>query len=527
MLKVIQTTLQGPLLRAEGLFDHPFGAHWNPMRQLGTLSFFFYWIVAVSGIFVYVFFETSVTGAHGSIEYMTVQQWYFAGVMRSLHRYASDAMVMTTVLHMSREFITDRYRGVRWFTWFTGVPILWFLYGSGISGYWLVWDQLAQYVAIGSMEWLDWLGIFGEPIANNFLTRGSLGDRFFSLLVFMHIFLPLFLLFIMWIHLLKINRPRINPPGGLALGSLLMLIALSLVYPATSHPPADLGTVPTVLGLDWFYMILYPVFDTWGAGMMWAAALGVSMFVAFMPWLPPLRRAKPAEVQLDKCNGCTRCFEDCPFGAISMKPRSDGRPYTQEAVVDPRYCTSCGLCVGSCPVSTPFRKTDQLLSGIEIPGLTLRLLREKVDAAVAGLAPPDPAGKPGVVLFGCDHGADIEQFQDGSVAVVRIPCVGMLAPSFIDYILSRSGAAGVMLSGCRDGDCYHRLGIRWTEDRMDGLRDPYLRERVPRARIRTLWAAPNEPGKIGRGLATFQADLAAAPADIQAGEPADKPAPAA
>ena len=40
---------------------------------------------------------------------------------------------------------------------------------SGITGYWLVWDQLAQYVAIATTEWLDSIGIFAEPIARNFL----------------------------------------------------------------------------------------------------------------------------------------------------------------------------------------------------------------------------------------------------------------------------------------------------------------------------------------------------------------------
>ena len=104
---------------------------------------------------IYIFFETSVTGAFQSVQSLTNDQPYFGGIMRSFHRYASDAMVVTTVIHFSREFMMDRYRGVRWFTWFTGVPILWLLYASGITGYWLVWDELAQYLMITSAEWLD------------------------------------------------------------------------------------------------------------------------------------------------------------------------------------------------------------------------------------------------------------------------------------------------------------------------------------------------------------------------------------
>ncbi len=59
---------------------------------------------------------------------------------------------------------------MRWFTWMTGVPILWLIFVCGITGYWLVWDKLAQYVAMVSTEWLDHLPIFGLPIARNFLS---------------------------------------------------------------------------------------------------------------------------------------------------------------------------------------------------------------------------------------------------------------------------------------------------------------------------------------------------------------------
>ena len=65
---------------------------------MGALGFFFYWIVAVSGIYVYLFFDTGVAAAYGSVEYLTHQQWYAGGVMRSLHRYASDALVVVMVV---------------------------------------------------------------------------------------------------------------------------------------------------------------------------------------------------------------------------------------------------------------------------------------------------------------------------------------------------------------------------------------------------------------------------------------------
>jgi ferredoxin/coenzyme F420-reducing hydrogenase delta subunit len=494
-------------LHIEAALDRPFGAAWNPLRQMGTLTFFYYWIAAATGIYVYILFDTSVGGAYASVEMMTHQQWYLSGIMRSLHRYSSDAMVVTMVIHMSREFIMDRYRDVRWFTWFVGVPIIWFLIISGISGYWLVWDQLAQYVAIASMEWIDWLGIFGESVASNFMTPESLTDRFFTLLVFMHIFAPLFLLFIMWIHVMRVSQPKLNPPRGLAIGSLIMFVALSLAKPAISHAPADLDMVASELDLDWFFMALYPVFDKWGAGTLWGLAVGISIIIAAMPWIPPLKRPRPAVVFLDHCNGCTRCFNDCPFGAISMVPRTDGGPFEREALVDASLCTSCGICVGSCPVSTPYRRTEELVTGIDLPDMSLKQLREKTRKAAAKIAAGD-SQDPGIMVFGCDFGIDTGTVESNGVAGLSMPCIGMLPPSFMDYALGQDGVDGILITGCQTCDCFNRLGNRWTEERIAGIRDPYLRKRVSRERIKVKWASRVERASVVTEIDRLRGSLA-------------------
>ena len=344
--------------RLERLLDRAFPPAWQPLFHLGALGFFFYWVVAVSGIYLYIFFDTGVAAAYGSVEYLTHRQWYVGGVMRSLHRYASDAMIVVMVLHLLREFSLDRYRGPRWFTWVTGVPIVLLVVAAGITGYWLVWDKLAQYVAVVTTEWLDQLPIFGQSIARNFLSPDSLDDRFFTLLVFMHIVLPLLLLLVLWIHLQRVSRPQINPAHGLAVGMLLTLLALSVVKPALSQGPADLATVPALVGLDWFYLGFYPLLESWPGAASWGMLGALILILLALPWLPPLKRAPVAVVDLANCNGCTRCANDCPYNAITMMPRTDGRAFEREAVVNPSLCVSCGICAGACPTSMPFRRAS-------------------------------------------------------------------------------------------------------------------------------------------------------------------------
>lgn len=484
----------------EALFDRIFSPAWNPLYHLGALGFFYYWIVAVTGIYLYLFFDTGITEAYDSIESITYEHYYIGAVMRSLHRYASDGMVAMMMIHILREFSLDRYRGARWFTWITGLPILWLVYAAGVSGYWLVWDKLAQYIAIATAEWLDWLPVIGGTVARNFLDPAQLDDRFFTLMVFMHIFLPLFLLFVLWIHLQRVTRPTINPPRGLAAGTLAMLLVLSFIKPAISHPPANLSLVPSEVGLDWFYLPAYPLMDIIGNGGLWGLTVVCSLLLFLLPWLPPLRRAKQqaAVVDLANCNGCTRCADDCPFAAIDMRPRSDGRPFTREAVVDPALCVACGICVGSCPTAMPFRRASALIPGIDLPEATVASLRDRVDAAAGQLS-----GNARVVVFGCESGYDVGRLASESTAGIRIPCVGMLPPSFIDYVLSRGLADGVMLSGCSEGECHSRFGIEWTEARLARTRDPYLRKRVPAERIETVWAPPVESWTHRSRLADF------------------------
>ena len=500
VIGAIRSVLRRGFEWIERPLDRLFGPALNPIAQLGALGFFFFWIVAVSGIYLFIFFDTGIERAYESVENLTNNHWYHAGVMRSFHRYASDLMVVMLVTHVLREFAYDHYRGTRWFSWFTGVPIIWLLYTSGITGYWLVWDKLAQYVALVTSELLDWLPIFGEPIARNFVSTGTLTSRFFSLMVFMHVAVPLFLLFAMWIHILRISRPKMNPPRTLAVMSLTALVAASIWNPAISQGHVDLAKAPAKVGLDWFFLPLYPLTDIWGNGAVWAFLGAFSLMLGLMPWLPPLRRAKAAEVDLAHCNGCARCAEDCPYEAIRMVRRSDGLPFPTEAQVNPSLCVSCGICVGACPSSTPFRRSQELRTGIDLPDYSLQRLRELTVETAETLREE----KKRILVFACEHGGGAGH----PTGVVPLPCVAMIPPSLIDFVLSKRLADGVVVAGCAESACFHRLGITWTEQRFAGERDPYLRTRVPRNRLKTIWASALEAMRFERELAAFAVQVA-------------------
>lgn len=460
-----------------------FPADGHPLNHLGPLTIYFCWIVVVSGIWLLIFFQTSVSGAFESIEYLTREQWYLGGIMRSLHRYASDGAIVTLLLHLLKEFSFDRYRRVRWFNWITGIPLVWMLFLLGITGYWLVWDELAQYVAVTSAELIDSIPIFTGSMAANFLSDAALSDRFFTLMAFLHLIgLPIFLVFGIWLHIFRLSRPAINPPRALMAGTLLAMLVLAAIFPAVSQQKADLSVWPQSIELDWLYLHSYPLAQVWSPASVWVLLVGVSTLILVAPWLPPARKLAPAVVDLDNCNGCRRCADDCPYGAIEMRPRSDGKKYLEEAVVDSDLCVSCGICVGACPTASPFRTRSELIPGIDLPSLSALALRESIQQAVF------PEGRGARVLNFCCNGNKVGmRLQKAGEVVVPVTCIGQIPPSYFDYALSRNYADAILLSACADGSCRFRFGAEWTAQRVERTRDPHLRKRVDGRRIRLAW----------------------------------------
>ena len=355
--------------------------------------------------------------------------------MRSVHRYAADAFVAVTVLHVVREIYLGRFRAWRAFTWISGIPLVWLLYASGLVGYWLVWDARSQFSFLATMEWLG-LGA----------RAGQAPDRLFSLFVFLHIGLPLALLAGMWVHVQRLGQPNTHPPqAGVVIA---LLAALAVLWPAASEPQWDAASAAQNVAVDWFYQFIHPLMYATSPGFLWGLVLGASALLLSLPYASK-EKIVAAVVDPANCNGCGRCVADCPFNAVELKAKA--------AVLADR-CAACGICAGACPSSTPFRSIGELVSGIELPELTMQALRAKLRAALASGSRE--------IVFSCRP-------REGSIA---LRCLAMLPPAFVEYAL-RNGAASVKAVGC-EGECTYRLGMELCDARFAHTREPHLRPNV-------------------------------------------------
>lgn len=495
-------------LYIESLYTRVFSARYNPFYFLGAISIFFLWILLVTGLYLFIFYKMSPEKAYQSVQYLTVDQWYLGGVMRSLHRYASDGLVIAMVLHTLQVFVKDKYRRFRWLAWVSGVGLIIFVLFEGVSGYWLVWDQLAQTIALYTAEFLDLLPIFGEPLTRAFISNNSVTGLFFFLMLGMHSAVPIFGLILILLHIAGLSRARINPPWLLNGAIFLALFILSFLKPATSAPPADLLKLPVTIGVDWFYLFYLPLFEVIPPWQSWLISIVALGLLTALPWLTRQENPPVAEVSLKECTGCSQCFEDCPYEAIVMQPRTEykicpycGEKREKEALIIPKRCASCGVCVGACDYRA-MSMGEWNYNGMK------EMIKDVLSKETGD------KGEPTILGFVCKRSVDLEGLVDPetkslkampNVRIIPLVCSGVINPNIMAYAL-RSGADGAFVVGCQPNDCHFRMGNTWLEERIGGKRRPSFKVDVD-SKVRVFWFSGVERKGFLKELTVFAEDL--------------------
>lgn len=474
---------------------------YNPFYYLGAMSIFFLWIILITGIYLFLFYNITARGAYLSVQSLTVNQWYLGGIIRSFHRYASDGLVITMLLHAARCFTLDRYKHWRWIAWVSGIVIAWVIIAGGIFGYWMVWDEKARYVATLSSYMLENVPIFGLPLSLNFARLENLTDQLFYIVLFIHFSSIFFIFILILIHIVRVTKAVINPPRLIGYGLVLVLFLISIIKPATSAPPAELKTLPEFVPIDWFYMFIFPPLKFMSAHAMWAFIITMTLIVAIVPWLTRSKKTPEVEVTLENCTGCELCMEDCPYQAIQMRKRTDGLPYPLEAVVTKSRCASCGICVGACDYKA-----------LNLPDISEEYVKDTVRRLCTELK--DAGADKKVIVFACAKGAWLSGKTDGTgkingyewARVINLPCIGMLQPSML-YIPFEKGIDGVFVAACRQGDCSYRRGTDWFMGRLAGFRPPVVKKSIDRTRINAVYLSAVETDTFIANLEDFQKGL--------------------
>lgn len=450
-----------------------FASNGNPMYYLGAITVIMLIVDFITGIYLFIFYQIDPKLSHASVE--AISNTFIGSIMRGLHRYTSDALIMTTIAHMIHVIITGRFKSFRWIAWVTGVATLMIFIMIGISGYILIWDVRSQLVALMTAKFLSLIPVFKTLMSTVLSTDIKNIGGLFRALLFAHMALTLLIVFTMWFHVVRISRPKLLPPRHMTAIIIGVITLFSIIFPAKSDPPANLSKIPFEMTMDWFYMFFYPLLKFLPLTYNWGIFIGTFAFLGILPWL--IRGKNPeAHVDTPRCIGCEQCYIDCPYAAIQMRT-IEGK---KKSEIDANKCSGCGICVGSCNTLV-----------IDIPSFPVEDVFKSINEK-----------KPQIVAFRCPYSAN-PPAQDG-LLTFTVSCIGAVNTNYAERVLD-SGVNGVMLLGCEDRDCHFREGALWADERYSGERKPTIKIKDNNSKIRILHVSSN--ADISRDVAEFRRDI--------------------
>jgi len=99
----------------------------------------------------------------------------FGELIRNIHHWAANLMIITTTLHMLRVFYTGAYRLPRALNWFFGVSLLVLILMANFTGYLLPWDQLAFWAITVATSLVTYIPVIGTEISRILLGGPEVG----------------------------------------------------------------------------------------------------------------------------------------------------------------------------------------------------------------------------------------------------------------------------------------------------------------------------------------------------------------
>jgi cytochrome b6 len=247
----------------------------------GGLTFFFFAIQVVSGVLLLLYYRPTAEAAFESVQFI-VTRVPFGWLVRSVHSWSANLMVLAAFLHMFSVLFMKAYAKPRELTWWTGCLLLGLAMGFGFSGYLLPWNELAFFATRVGTDMVSKVPLIGEWLLH-FLrggedVTGATLTRFFGFHVAV---MPLLAAGLIGAHLLLVQRQGIHVPRGLQEESerrggmfffpnfvlremVVWLIGLAILCALAAFFPWELGVkadpfAPAPAGItpEWYFLFMF------------------------------------------------------------------------------------------------------------------------------------------------------------------------------------------------------------------------------------------------------------------------------
>lgn len=294
---------------------------WTYTWGLGGISFLLFLILTVTGVLLMFYYRPTVDLAYRDmkdLEYAVT----LGKLMRNMHRWAAQAMVVFVILHMMRVFLTGAYKKPREFNWGVGVLLLTLTLFLSFTGYLLPWDQLAIWAVTvgtnmaGATPLLGNEGPFGSLMGmriNNdvrFTLLGGtmVGENTLVRFYVMHcVAVPLVVGALLILHFWRVRKDSfsaapLSPDEEkadvwphlitreyiAAAGCLLVVLLWSILMNAPLEVQANPNVTPNPSKAPWYFVGLQELlvyFDPWIAGVAMPNLIIVGLMA--LPYIDP------------------------------------------------------------------------------------------------------------------------------------------------------------------------------------------------------------------------------------------------
>lgn len=248
--------------------------------MMGGIALFFFLVQVITGILLMVYYRPAEPWM--SVQRIVMEVPY-GNMIRSIHHWSANLMVLAIFVHMFSTFFLKAYRPPRELTWITGLTLAGLTMAFGFSGYLLPWDDLSFFATRVGISEIEKAPVVGVWLAD--LIRGgpdvtveTIG-RFYPLHV---VVLPLLVLGLITAHLTFIQIQGVSEPdsfralppekrryhnffteflvGEIPVWLLMggVLVALATLWPRALDPEANpAAAAPVGIKPEWYFLSQY------------------------------------------------------------------------------------------------------------------------------------------------------------------------------------------------------------------------------------------------------------------------------
>ena len=252
---------------------------WTYTWGLGGLAGLLMTLLGLTGIVLLNNYTPSAPQAYLDILEINSNVW-FGALIRNIHHWSANLLIVVAVLHLVRVFVTGSYRPPRELNWLIGVAMLLLVLGANFTGYLLPWDQLAYWAITVGTSIISYVPLIGQWLSQLILGGPEVGANTLLNFYSMHIsFIPLAIFGLMSYHFWRVRKdggltiPKsskqtedvkpervttiphlVNREMIFAIGWTAALLLFSMLVPAPLEGIANPALSPNPAKAPWYFM---------------------------------------------------------------------------------------------------------------------------------------------------------------------------------------------------------------------------------------------------------------------------------